>query len=76
MAPMMFAYNTSFHKTIKISPFEITFGIEPRICPNPNPDLRIHYGKDHGTELYQRLQKCQQTERQIATLNNEESIDK
>ena len=42
MAPMMFAYNTSYHKTIKISMFEITFRIQPRTGPNLNPDLRIH----------------------------------
>jgi hypothetical protein len=30
MAPMAFAYNTSFHRTIKTSPFTLTCGMEPR----------------------------------------------
>lgn len=77
MEPMMSTYYTSFHKTIKTSQFENTFGIEPRIGPSPNPDLRIHYSNDHGTKLYQRPQKCQQKPaRQIAMDNNEESIEK
>ena len=29
LAPLMFAYNTSFHRTIKTSPFALTFGMEP-----------------------------------------------
>jgi hypothetical protein len=29
MAPMMFAYNTSYHPSIKTTPLEFTFGIEP-----------------------------------------------
>jgi hypothetical protein len=28
IAPMMFAYNTSFHPSIKIKPFEVTFALE------------------------------------------------
>jgi hypothetical protein len=28
LAPLMFSYNTSFHRSIKISPFFLTFGME------------------------------------------------
>jgi hypothetical protein len=30
MALMAFAYNSSFHRTIKTSPFTLTYGMEPR----------------------------------------------
>ncbi len=29
LAPLMFSYNTLFHRTIKTSPFFLTFGMEP-----------------------------------------------
>jgi hypothetical protein len=29
LAPLMFSYNTPFHRTIKTSPFALTFGMEP-----------------------------------------------
>jgi hypothetical protein len=53
---MMFAYNTSFHQSIKMSPFEVTFGLEFRKAQNPNPDLRKQYKEDMGTEIIQGLQ--------------------
>jgi hypothetical protein len=59
IAPMMFAYNTTYHRSIKSILFEVTFGLEPWITENPNPDLRRLYGEDLGTEMFQRLQNCQ-----------------
>jgi len=29
LAPLMFSYNTSFHRSIKAMPFYLTFGMEP-----------------------------------------------
>ncbi len=52
MAPMMFAYNTSDHGSIKTSPFDVTFRIAPRTGQNPNPDLRIQYGEYLSTEMF------------------------
>ena len=76
MAPMMFAYNTSFHRTIKTSPFALTFGVEPRTIANPSPDIRMQYGEDFGTELYQRMKVCHQMAKETARANNDEAIEK
>ena len=76
MAPMMFAYNTSFHRSIKTSPFELTFGIEPRTMVNPSPDIQKQYGEDQGTEMYQRLKACHQMAKEVASENNDQSIEK
>jgi len=40
LAPLMFSYNTSFHRSIKNTPFYLTFGMEPRLPTLPTPDLR------------------------------------
>jgi hypothetical protein len=50
MAPMAFAYNISFHRPIKISPFTLTNGIEPRTI---ELNARSQYGEKLRTELYQ-----------------------
>jgi transposase InsO family protein len=66
MAPMAFAYNTSLHRSIKSTPFFLTFGSEPRYPSFPNPDVQRYYGESDAAEWYQQLQQC----RQIAAQHN------
>ena len=67
IAPLMFSYNTSFHRSIKNTPFLLTFGIEPRLPSFPNPDLREKfYGESSAAEMYQKLQIA----RNVAVENN------
>jgi hypothetical protein len=48
LAPLMFSYNTSFHRSVKNTPYFLTYGQEPRIPGFPAPDLRRKF---YGTEL-------------------------
>jgi hypothetical protein len=73
IAPLMFSYNTSFHRSVKNTPFFLTFGIEPRLPSFPNPDLRERfYGKSSAAKMFQRLKVARQT----AVQNNLESTGK
>jgi hypothetical protein len=49
MAPMAFAYNTSFRRTIKTSPFTLTYGMESR---TNEFNARTQYEENFSTELY------------------------
>ncbi len=42
----LFAYNTSYHRSIKATPFSLTFGMEARLPPFFVPDIQ----RLHGTE--------------------------
>jgi hypothetical protein len=43
---LMLSYNTSYHSTIAMTPFELLFGEKPRLLSFPNPNIqRLHYGK-------------------------------
>ena len=66
MAPMAFAYNTALHRSIKATPFFLTYGIEPRLPAFPTPDLRRYYGQSDVAEWFATLQHC----RQLATHHN------
>jgi hypothetical protein len=43
-----FAYNTSFHQSIKATPFSLTFGLEARLPSFFAPDIQRLHG-DHGS---------------------------
>ena len=56
LAPLMFCYNTSFHRSVKNSPYFLTYGMEPRLPSFPAPDLRrVFYGESEAAEMHQRL---------------------
>jgi transposase InsO family protein len=62
LAPLMFSYNTTFHRSLKTSPFFMTFGIHPRL---PAEIVQPQYGSDLPTELMQRLQVARNVARQF-----------
>ena len=73
LAPLMFCYNTSFHRSIKTTPYFLTYGQEPRLPSFPAPDLRRKfYGESTSAELHQRLLYA----RDVARRNNENATDK
>ena len=58
---LMFSYNTSYHSTIMTTPFELLFGMKPRIPSFPHQDVqRVHYGESFASERVQQLQKARQ----------------
>ena len=66
MAPMAFAYNTALHRSIKSTPFFLTYGIDARLPSLPDPNLRRYYGQSDVAAWYATLHHC----RQIAVQNN------
>jgi hypothetical protein len=72
LAPLMFAYNTSFHCTIKTLPFFLTYGMEPRLPSLPTPDLRQKfYGESSTDDIIRKLLLT----RDIARRNSEVASD-
>ncbi len=58
---LMLAYNTSYHSTIATTPFELLFGVRPRLPSLPAPEIqRQHYGESFPTERLQLLQHAPQ----------------
>jgi hypothetical protein len=63
LAPLMFCYNTLYHKTIKTSPYELTYRMKPRLPSLPIPELiRISYSEGFVPERFPQLKKSCQTE--------------
>jgi hypothetical protein len=73
LAPLMFCYNTSFHRSVKNSPYFLTYGMDPRLPAFPAPDLRrVFYGESDAADLHHRLL----TARKIAAENNAVATEK
>ena len=73
LAPLMFCYNTSFHRSTKATPFFLTYGMEARQPGLPGPDVRRKfYGESSTDELLLRLMAA----RNVARQNNELASDR
>ncbi len=54
---LMLAYNTSYHSTITTTPFELVFGVRPRLPSLPAPEIQQQrYGESFPAECLQLLQ--------------------
>jgi hypothetical protein len=61
------AYNTSYHSTIATTPFELLFGVRPRLPSLPAPEIQQHhYGESFPAERLQLLQHARQLARKNA----------
>jgi transposase InsO family protein len=69
IGPLMFSYNTSFHRSIKNTPFFLTHGMEARQPGFNAADVRNKFeGPGSPEEMLERLQKA----RRIAQEENEQ----
>ena len=69
---MAFAYKRSFHRTIKTTPFKLTFVHNARTI-NFRENTK-HYGEDKGTELFQTMQTSHEKLREVAKQHTEQAI--
>jgi hypothetical protein len=73
LAPLMFSYNTSYHSTTKKTPFDLLYGMKPRLPSFPVEELkRINYGEGFVAERMQLLQQA----RRMAEQDSEEASEK
>ena len=71
---LMFSYNTSYHSTIMTTPFELLFGMRPRVPSFPHQDIqRIHYGESFASDRIHELQKARQIANQHMTTKTEQT---
>ncbi len=69
---LAFAYNTSYHRLVKATPFSLTFGLEARLPAFFASDIdRLHDGSEAGSHLARLLRA-----RHLAVENNLEATDK
>jgi hypothetical protein len=69
----MFAYNTSFHRSVQATPFSLTYGIEARLPAFFAPDFRhLHDPDSANNNLLSMLQNA----RDLAVQNNLIATDK
>jgi hypothetical protein len=71
IAPMVFSYNTQYHRAIKCSPYQVMYGMEPRLPSFPAPDMP-NYSESEASD---RLRELQIT-RHIAMEHNLEMTNK
>jgi hypothetical protein len=69
LPPLAFSYNTSLHRSVKATPYFLTYGYDARAPSFPNPDIQRHYGESPAAEWYQTLQLA----RQLAAHHNMEA---
>jgi hypothetical protein len=70
---MMFAYNTSYHCSVKVTPFSLTFGLEARLPSFFAPDFQwLHDPELSNANLLTQLR----TAREKAVANNLLATDK
>ena len=73
LAPQMFSYNTSYHSTTRNTPFNLLYGMKPRLPSFPVEELlRINYGEGFLPERMQLLQQA----RRMAEQDSEEASEK
>jgi hypothetical protein len=66
LAPLMFCYKTSYHRTRKSTPYELTYGMKPRLPSLPISELqRISNREGFVAERLQILKKA----REVAITN-------
>ena len=80
IGPLMFSYNTSFHRSIKNTPFFLTHGMEARQPGFNAADVRTKFeGPGSPEEMLERLQKARriaQEENEQATLQAQQQHDR
>ena len=63
---MAFSYNTSMHRSIKTTPYFLTYGQDSRTPSFPSPDIQRGYSETAAGDWYNQLQAA----RDLATRNN------